>query len=359
MKMQAVIGPLSADTTIGHESLTDDLPFEYLDDQFHLGRLKQDTGGCSSLPQWDDLVTALCDQAINCHSDSSKIRRATPFDNDFREGIALDATIEAQMRGDNQLHVFGSKPARKTPIQGFEGWPVVWIFDDQRAEESDWRIYVEPLDRLTPFVRNPQQFEQRFMQKYSELAAFLGYGHESTLSDAMQEKGISLSTIHGCLVWGPVFNNDRQYAWFAEAHYRQLLFYQSTMFGLPGKLKEYADLVSEGSNIKPRWQDQMIAMALPFANRRLTVVIPKAFKINPHLNHLASTMGKEICTISIDRFDQNHVERIKKIYSVPGLTINSRGETEFPPFVEKLLGESTGCYQHLVPPRIRKYGYRL
>jgi hypothetical protein len=74
---------------------------------------------------WDDLSTALCDEARGAGVEPA--RTAAPFRGSLEDGIALRATLRARVRGERRLHVWvrgGGKSSARESLT--EGWPVVW-----------------------------------------------------------------------------------------------------------------------------------------------------------------------------------------------------------------------------------------
>jgi len=95
-------------------------------------------------------------------------------------------------------------------------------------------------------------------------------------------------------------------------------------------------------------------MAIPFARTQVTVVLPSNLKLHPAVEGEATRIGKRLGRVGLERFAAAEIERVRTKHSVPGY-MNGRG-TDYPPKVEKIIGEPEQRFAERMPQKWRRFG---
>ena len=351
--------PIAMRTQPGGTETVGRPPFEWAWDKEPGDKWEKREGYGYTWDAWGDLVTALSDNAIQRDS-FKEINMPVPFEGTMQHGLATKATIRAMARGEDTIYVLDKQAQRDAePSEFFEGWPVVWIFDDKGIEASEWHTYVVPLHWLEKFAKQPAYFMERYGNQYRNLTAILGLGgSEKQAPPDMQQAGVSSLLLRGLTVFSPVFPSNRQYTrWVERTTCRHNpLFTTSNLRGLPPPLAQNSVRTLGHVPGEQRWQDEMVAMALPFAGSRLTVVAPQGFRTHSAVQETARKLGKEITIVRLESFAPDEIDRIKKIHSVLGTHDENDGRTQYAASANNVIGESRDQYRDRVPAKWRSFG---
>jgi hypothetical protein len=102
------------------------------------------------------------------------------------------------------------------------------------------------------------------------------------------------------------------------------------------------------------WTTSLILMAIPYARRSVSVVVPPGYRIEEAVYRKAREYGVDICPVSLDLFSAGERERVVSCHYVPVLTLSP--DSAYSESVEKEIGERQTDNLHLIPPSLQNYG---
>ena len=309
---------------------------------------------------WEDLCTALADSARR--SGRTPARVAEPDDGSAHEGLALRATLRAHLRGDSTVHVWHRPQVApgNDSHSPFEGWPVVFIFEPGAPDDCTWREYCVPIAWLLPHARSPDGPVHHCARDGRNLSALIGYGRSERIRGfkSRRSPGIGSTLLSGLLLWGPVFSANTSYArWVERTHGRMNPVYRETgANGLPTALcRRVNERLGQPLGERP-WYEDIIRMALPYANRSVTVVAPRNHRFSLDTRREARRLGIELTVSPLERFDPVEIARVRRIQTVPGVPAGVDGATVYEGASERVLGEERTRYRARVPMLWREFG---
>jgi hypothetical protein len=166
--------------------------------------------------------------------------------------------------------------------------------------------------------------------------------------------GVEASKLRGIIAYGPVFDHDQQYARWLELTNGSHNPLHSDHFGIPSTVSRHCE--SLGTPLgKLRWQDDIVRMAVPFAGRQVTVVLPKHYKLDSAVYREAAQSRKRLALVSLDCFSTSDVERAQCNLMVPGRTNESR--PEYAADAQAAVAEERERFAHRMPEKWKRFGF--
>jgi len=102
------------------------------------------------------------------------------------------------------------------------------------------------------------------------------------------------------------------------------------------------------------WATTMLLLAVPFANKVVTAVVPNGYQIHPVVSDMADRYRVQVRTTSLSMFSQKKLNRMGLNYMVP--VISHESDCVYPKWVEKAIGERPSEYRNLVPDSCLHFG---
>jgi hypothetical protein len=236
-----------------------------------------------------------------------------------------------------------------------EGWPVVWIFDNQPRADSVWNNLVVPLSWLEPFLHE-NSVPGLYNGSASNLSSLVCFEDENRCRRVEpHESGVHASTLRGLIVFGPIFHHDRQYARWLELSrgLRNPLSAYDRPSGIPSCVSQHCG--TQGTPLgQLRWQDDIVRMALPYAGRQLTVVVPRHCNLDPLVLREAALLGKNISPVTLDQFANSDVLRARSNLMVPGITHDS--SPQYALDAQSSIDENHKRFAHRMPEKWKRFG---
>jgi hypothetical protein len=310
---------------------------------------------------WEDLINGLCAMAI-AHSFRQRREPAQEtFTGQLLEGIDVKATLRAHSRGEERIWIRDTR-LRGGPVPPDlpEGFPVVWIFDEESCPDGDprdWSTYFEPIDWVANFTGDPAAFRRMIRTPGDGLVDLVTYSHPVLGPKAsLSQAGIRHEVLSGLVVFSPIFPTYRQTAsWFRfTGASRNPVTWCWRVLSCESVVRNLAARAVPSIQAL-RWQDLLIGSALPFAGPTLTVVAPRDFAMSSDVVRAAGRRGTSIRVVPASCFSPDLLQRIVQYHVVPGL-LDKEGRTEYIPEAERVLGEPKDRYRHLVPPSWCTFG---
>lgn len=302
---------------------------------------------------WESLTTALCCSAIAHAQGRRREPCAERFAGQWLDGIDTKSTLRAHARGQEEIWVRADR-LRKGGLSptSAEGFPVVWILDEAAVVSSRWSMFFEPITWLERYARNGCEFRRRFASGNNQIINLFAYGHDPEWAhDAVEGRFVCA----GLVTFSPMFAAARQSCCWVDAtngRYNPLVPMHSAIDCVVFDLARRQGLTPEAM----RWQDLLVASALPHCGTGFTLVAPPAFQPDDNVLGVASRQGKAIRRVPLSAFADSQLRRIARLDSMPGWMDKRDGRAYYFAEAEGLVGEPTERYLDLVPPFWRRYG---
>ncbi len=311
---------------------------------------------------WDNLLGALSWDAICQSKKNEYVKTSEEFSSHILEGIDMKSTLRAQARGEEKYFVTDSKHVRVSadPLDCTEGLPVVWLFDGQDdIGNCNYECYTQNLFETLRHARNHDYFERQIRQFGSSAVAVVPFGKKINDDPIVKHPQFDghLFEMRGMAFFSPLFPTYQQFAhWFAKTRFKRTPINDfPSWYRLRSAALTEITAISKIDEDAIRWQDMLVCAAIPYAGQSLTVVTPPAFELAPFVYRMAARMGKSIRVISLRRFPQKDVQRMRKIYMVKGMFDVEADSIEYKPGIGNALGEDINLYLDRVPNQWRYF----
>lgn len=317
-------------------------------------------GGMLTWEPWENLVMASCDTAIRKAGNIQRKPVAEPLQQSLEDGLDIRASIRAWSRGDDRLYVHRrTQKVDHAPMPITFGWPVVWIFDASQAKGCSWQNCLLPLSWLADHARDEVGFKRRYMAQANNLCAMIGYSRLKP-EDPSSEVSVSIQQyhMHGALLFAPPFTTNRQYArWLERCNVGTTpLYRQLGLLGLPDVVIERTQEGLQARLGMLRWQDDIVAMAIPFSQQNVTVIAPRTFRLSSRVYQAAARIKRRIVVLPLEGFTPSDVARIRENFLVPGRSTGGEDRVIYDARAVEKLGESREQFRGRVPYRWRNFG---
>ena len=289
---------------------------------------------------WETLCTVLSDEARGRVSRSPRVAEA--MQRSFEDGLALRATLRARARGDDSLYVWTRESdSAGEVVEPTEGWPVVWIFDSGAAGDSRWHNYLVPLSWLLRHARDPAEFARRYAGAASNLSALIGFGGRGEFIPGNGAIGLGVSSVglRGLIVFSPVFSANLQYCRWIELTRgtHNPLYRRTSVADLPDTIVERLAGTLGLAPGRLAWQDDLVRMALLYAEDHVTVVAPRTLRLGERVYRDARRLNRRIAVTRLEGFRRTEVARLRSLITAPGIAAAEGGATVYVEGLEELI----------------------
>jgi hypothetical protein len=314
--------------------------------------------GCFTWQPWEKLATSLSARAGQEASHKHRIRVVEPFAGQILDGIEPRRTLRAHSAGLEEIHVRSTRLARAgLPETDLDAFPVVWLFDaDPDPGSAQPHYYITQIPLLLEAARDRRALRKLVKgtgHNMVDIVSLVDRAEYSSLPGS--SRAIIHDTSRGWIMYRPQCPSlRREGEWMLRTGCTTLPDNASheEASGRP----DLAGFFRPGRNHNaPPWQDALIRMALDGARRHVTVVAPNSYRPQHSTYELAQRMGKHIALMPLDRFPQEHVDRIRAIHLVPGNITGPMGRIRYEGHPEAVFNESTERYRERVPNHWRSY----
>lgn len=306
---------------------------------------------------WENLITGLCDEAITLSLKAQTRGMAEPFRGSLQRGIAFKETLLARARGEKALQVYAESSAKNdSPADLSEGWPVVWIFDTEGRGGCKWTDLIVPLTWLKPFLDNDTGQGVLFDSADKNLSSLICFEDKKQNPGGYKKNGgVQASTLRGIIAFGPVFHHDQQYARWLELTrgLRNPLFTRSYLSDIPKPVSRHCASMGTPLGVL-RWQDDIVRVAIPYAGRQVTVVLPRHYQLDPVVYQETARLGKHLSLVSLERFSASDIQRARSNLMVPGLA--NASSPQYEANAQSSIAEERERFAHRMPEKWKRFG---
>jgi hypothetical protein len=304
---------------------------------------------------WDRLLTSMSLRSMASADRKIASDRGVVFEGNLLNGIDVKRTVRSFSRGSGDIYV--REPYLTTADLSEEimdDFPVVFIFDPTDKPDYGWESQIVQTQFMSGFVKDKSRFARIVTEEGDEMVVVIGYGNKS--KGFSSDNDISLVTFSGILLYHPAMFSNSQHTYWAEAcGYKQAPFCDYPLMVSPDAnlVKRFRE--RHGITIgEQHWTTSLILMAIPYARRLVTVVVPHGYKIEETVYRKAKEYGVDICPVSLDLFSTEERERAVKCHYAPVLTLSP--DSAYSESVEKEIGERQTDNLHLIPTSLQNFG---
>jgi len=298
----------------------------------------------------DLLFTAMSLRAKQLGSYGRGDDRVEPFEGSLLEGVHVKATLRARIRGDGRLHVRDRRPSRQQrggPSE-VDLEPIVWIFRPGRAPGASFFSLGNPIAKCRPYFRD-EALWRRAADPGGWLTTVIAFGVGSEPVPELSRWGIDRARFRGLTMYLPMhFMADQDCAAAETLGLRRTPV-------IPGDIldffREQHGLLLGAAD----WPTALVRMAIPYADRAVTVVAPDGFRLPSIVFSEAARRPRpiQIAVVPLSCFPREQVARTAEAITAP--VVEEGGTQHFPESIERLLGERADTYGHLVPASLLHY----
>jgi hypothetical protein len=302
---------------------------------------------------WENLISGLSLDAINkAIHNNREIKTEVYQGGSLMEGIDVKATLRSFSEGKEKIYIKNSiRKKQQTASLNRDGFPVAWILNPKNESKGNWAVLFEPFSTMEKYISDHSRFNYIKKEEGHKMVSFIGYGdtHKRDHVTALDPR-IRLDLYRGLLLFHPICWTRQQFAqWFEVEGYKRSPICRAnglhSLFGSDLKDKYYQrhDIRINEYN----WSTALILMAIPFADRTVTVVAPDDYTFEPVVLKKAKKFGVDLWRCSLNEFSKDRKKRMSINYMLPILRLDPK--CVYPKNYEKAIGEKLSDYEELVP----------
>ena len=282
-------------------------------------------------------------------------RQTVAFEGSCEGGFDIRSTLRAMIRDDDTFYIRQLPRALEYIVYGGHAIePSVFIFEDPEGPfNGDWDIGCAGFDPLRDFVEPEERIHfDRVVKTQGDLfVSWISISSRTSVPHFLEEEIRFARKLSGISIFGNPSANLKQSArWLKETRYRTCPVLQnsetSTLFN---SYRSQFGIDLEGDNMTRA--SKLVMMAIPYARKRVIMVGPENFRIDPRIRKEARSRGISIDFVPLSAFPKNHITKMRIQYFV----LTGSCGIDFSPSVEKLLGPKE-AYLHRLPPAMQKQG---
>lgn len=274
-----------------------------------------------------------------------------PFTGSLHEGVDVKATLRAVIRGEQRIQVkTRSAPAQTQIHTEGDDDPTVFIFErEAQARDGHWDTLLAGGSReIRQHVENQRRFDEITELKGHSFIACVQFCTEPEPEARFKKHVSGKRYLYGVTVFGnPSLNHLQSARWLEACDYTgcPILRFSGARHLFQFYRDEYKIALRED-----KWVTSLIRIALPFAKRRITVLLPKGQMLEPGAVREAAARRISLETVPLSRFSTKHIEIIRNQYLVRPFDVD---RMDYPDELQSLFGESPRKHLDLLPGRIR------
>jgi hypothetical protein len=281
----------------------------------------------------------------------SRERCPEPFAGSLHQGVDIKATLRAAIRGEQRVQVKAlSAPARMNIQTEGDDEPTVFIFErEAEVRGGHWNTLLAGGSyEMRRFVQDQRRFDEITNRNGHEFVACVQFCAEPEPAEHLKQYVSGFRYLYGITLFGnPSLNHLQSARWLESCDYTGC---PIVHFGGTQDLFQYYQREHSIALDREKWVSSLIRMALPFAKRRVTVLLPKSQVIEPPVSRDAAVRRISLECLPLTHFSQERITTIRNQYLVRPLDVNT---LEYPDALQAAFGEPPRKYIQLLPQRIR------
>jgi hypothetical protein len=199
---------------------------------------------------------------------------------------------------------------------------------------------------LEPYAERPKKMQEQIKKKGNIIKSMIGFAKPKT----KLEKEVTYNDYYGFTIYHPMHFSQPELAyWVEKTKYERAPI-------LSREESEIEHIASRHVNVEQaNWRDLLVACALAYANEAITVVYPRGSYIIPgNIRYQARKKNIAILEAHTDLFSENELKSISRCYMAPAIATHP--QTQYPSYVEEIIGESQNHEQNKIPAEWRLFG---
>lgn len=305
----------------------------------------------------EDLINAFLFRAARVAREERAGPQIEAFEGSLLDGVDVKSTLRSAARGEDQVFVRADARQQVRLISSeadLEGFPVVWIFRLMMGVE-EWKLSADSLMRLSTQPDVSEQWTAAGLETdgsmITSLAAVINSHEDVELSTP--DYSVTTDTIVGKLSFWPQCCEKRTAEWALETKLtRNPVCDYATFEGLCEYFRErYALELGDSS-----WDIALIRMAIPFANKAITVVAPDGYELPLVVRQEAAAKRIQVRVVPLSYFPSDVLRRMSHLVWLPVLRREFDEEAQidvpvYPEHVKRHFNEPMNAYRRLIPAK--------
>jgi hypothetical protein len=302
-------------------------------------------------PPGETLLFATAYTASNIVDHKLRERCPEPFTGSLHEGVDAKATLRSFIQGEHRIQVKAlSAPTRMSLRTKDDDEPTVFIFESEaRIRGGRWDTLLAGCGyEIRKFVQDQKRYDEITGRRGDGFIAAVEFFSNPEPDERLKAHLSEFRYLYGVTIFGnPSLNNLQSARWLESCDYTgcPILRWRSieTLF-------EYYQQEHHLALDHHKWVSSLVRIALPYAKRRVVVVLPKNQDIETSVLRDAANRRVGIERMSLASFPSERIDAIRKQCLVQSLDVN---KMEYPKALSDAFGESPRAHLDLLPARIR------
>lgn len=302
-------------------------------------------------PPCESLLFGTAYAASDIVDRKTRVRSPEPFSGCLYEGVDVKATLRATIRGEKRIQVKALSASMQTSLRTEnEDDPTVFIFErDTEVQEGSWSTFIAGYGGdIRMFVHNQHRFDEVTRRNGDDFVASVQFCDIRKPPKHLRKHVESCYYLYGITLFGnPSLNPLQSARWLEASDYTGCPITRSS--DAP-ELFSYYQREHRMALDQEDWVSSLIRLALPYAKRRVTVLLPKNQPVSPTVQKEVNRLGLSLETLPLGQFPPDQIQIIRSQYLVQPLDVNRMIYSEG---LEKAMGETPAKHLELLPERIR------
>jgi hypothetical protein len=299
----------------------------------------------------EDLINAFLFQAVRLARQQSRGHKIEVFEGSLLDGVHMKTTLRSAARGEDRVYVRTDNRHLLSSDADIDGFPVVWIFRLNEAEEPEWRFSGDELERLSQLA--PEGWTAGLPKTgwmITSMAACIGAHDDETLSTP--DYAVRSETILGKLSYWPQCCQKRTAEWAVETALTRNPVCSGPEFD--ALIQHYRERYGFEVGQFP-WHVTLIRMAIPLAKKAVTVVAPDGYVLPGIVYKEAALKHIQLRSVPLSFFPSHVLRRMSHLVWLPVLR-REFDETGidfpiYPEHIKRYFNERMDTYRRLIPAK--------
>ena len=309
----------------------------------------------------EDLINAFLFRAVRLARQQSAGHKIELFEGSLLDGVHMKTTLRSAARGEDRIYVRTDNRHLLSSDADIDGFPVVWIFRLNEAEEPEWRFSGDELERLAQFA--PEKWTAGLPKTgwmITSVAPCIGAHDDETLSTP--DYAVRSETILGKLSYWPQCCQKTSAEWAVETGLTRNPVCSGPDFG--ALTQHYRERYGFEVGQFP-WYVTLIRMAIPLAKKAVTVVAPDGYVLPnivyqeaAHRRYLPSKGAEksiQVRLVPLSYFPSGALRRMSHLVWLPVLRrVYDKTGIDFPVYpehIKRYFNERMDTYRRLIPAK--------
>lgn len=302
-------------------------------------------------PPCESLLYGTAYAAADLADQSKRERSPEPFSGSLQDGVDVKATLRAEIRGEKVIQVRVAAPRKPKLVLSEEGDdPTVFLFEREAdAQNASWHTFsAGDAGDIRRFVRNPAEFDQVTGRKGQSFVVNVSYSTSRVPPEHLRSHISDSRYLYGCVIFGsPSLCPMQSARWLEECRYTCC---PIVPYACMHTLSELYRREHQLSLDPTSWFTRLIRLALPYAKRRVVVLMASPQPLPTVVLREASARRVDLECVPLSQFPAERIELMRQQYLVYPRDVH---KLDFPEAMQEAFGQSPRQYLNLLPERVQ------